>query len=130
MCGIRSSEVIGPVDLLGCAVEVVPGFAEEPSLEGIVGVVPALFGAPCLLVVGEMRQVVFSCESGLFDYTELLTPCLFVFGESSAVLMPDRGVAPSALFAKMVDDLAGLRQFARQGFHRFDILYFRHVGLA
>ena len=31
-----------------------------------------------------MRQVVFSCESGLFDYTELLTPCLFVFGESSA----------------------------------------------
>ena len=72
----------------------------------------------------------FSCESGLLDYTELLTACLFVFGESSAVLMPDRGVAPSALLAKMVDDLAGLRQFARQGFHRFDILYFRHVGLA
>ena len=51
----------------------------------------------------------FSCESGLLNYTELLTACLFVFGESSAVLMPDRGVAPSALLAKMVDDLTGLR---------------------
>ena len=123
-------EVIGPVDLSGCGVEVMPGFAEEPSLEGIVGFVPALFGAPCLLIVCQVRQVLFSYESGLLDYTELIATCLFVVGESSAVLMPDRGVAPSALPAKMVDDLAGLRQFARQGFHRFDILYFRHVGLA
>lgn len=46
------AEAIGPVDLSSCGVEVVPGFAEEPSLEGIVGVVPALFGAPCLLIVG------------------------------------------------------------------------------
>ena len=52
MFEVDCSEVIGPVDLSGFGVEVVPGFAKEPSLVGIVSVAPALFGAPCLLVVG------------------------------------------------------------------------------
>ena len=116
------------MDLLGCAVKVMPCFTKEPSLKGISGMVLSLFDAPCELVVGQVCQVVFPCESGLFDNTELLTACLFVFGKSSASLIPNRGKAPPALLAKMVDDLTGLRQFARQGFHRFDILYFRHVA--